>query len=186
MMVGMERGTLRIAMLTTEELGAEARASIIAVCIAAHNIEDFQHLFTFIPSGGRHFLAYRGDELVSHAVVTTRWAQPESMPPLKTAYVDAVATLPQQQGLGYASATMHALGDSVQDFDIGCLQTDLLGFYERFGWEHWRGPLSGRGDDGPIPTPDQRGVMILRLSRTPALDLDEGLSIERQPSRIWE
>jgi hypothetical protein len=46
--------------------------------------------------------------------------------------------------------------------------------------------LSGRSDDGPIPTPDQRGVMILRLAGTPALDLDEGLSIERQPSRIWE
>jgi hypothetical protein len=35
-----------------------------------------------------------------------------------------------------------------------------------------------------IPTPDQDGVMILRLPRTPPLDLDGLLSIHVQ-GRIW-
>jgi aminoglycoside 2'-N-acetyltransferase I len=175
-----------VATLATEDLTAAHRSSVIEVCIAAHDNEDFQNLFTYIPSGGRHFLAYLGPELVSHAVVTTRWAQPEGHPILKTAYVDAVSTHPKFQHRGYSSAVMRRLGSEVDDYQIGCLQTDRITFYERFGWEVWRGPLGGRGDDGPIPTPDQLGVMVLRLPSTPPLDLDKGLTIEQQPSRIWE
>jgi aminoglycoside 2'-N-acetyltransferase I len=66
------------------------------------------------------------------------------------------------------------------------LQTDRVGFYERLGWELWQGPLAGRGEDGLIPTPDQQGVMVLRLPRTPPLRLDTRLTIEPQPERIWE
>lgn len=49
------------------------------MCITAHQEDDFNRLFSYIPSGGVHVLAYRGQELVSHAVVTTRWLQPEAM-----------------------------------------------------------------------------------------------------------
>jgi hypothetical protein len=31
-----------------------------------------------------------------------------------------------------------------------------------------------------------RGVMVLRVPQTPALDLDRMLTIEQQPERIWE
>lgn len=172
--------------VATEDLSAAQRSSVIDVCIAAHNNEAFRNLFTFIPSGGRHFPAYRGDEVVGHAVVTTRWLQPEGLPVFKTAFVDAVATLPAYQGRGIGSAIMSRLGDDIHDFDIGCLQTDRPEFYERLGWELWRGPLAGRNGDELVPTPDQRGVMVLRLPRRPALDLDKQLSIERQPARIWE
>jgi hypothetical protein len=50
----------------------------------------------------------------------------------------------------------------------------------------WRGPLAGRLEEGLVPTPEQRGVMVLRLPSTPLLDLDALLTIECQPSRIWE
>jgi len=174
-------------MLTTEELTGAQRSAVIGVCIAAHDSEDFRNLFTtFIPSGGRHFLVYRGLELVSHAVVTTRWVQPEGQRELKTAYVDAVSTLPMYQGLGHGSAAMNRLAAEIDEYEIACLQTDRPGFYERLGWEVWRGPLAGRSDHGLIPTPEQRGVMVLRLPQTPQLDLDGLLTIERQPERIWE
>jgi aminoglycoside 2'-N-acetyltransferase I len=175
-----------VAVLATEALSTEQRASVIDVCVAANDNEVFQTLFTFIPSGGRHFLAYRGRELVSHAVVTTRWVQRDDQPVMKTAFVDAVATMPAHQGRGYASVTMRRLAAEIGDYDIGCLQTDRPTFYERLGWELWRGPLAGRSDEGLIPTPEQRGVMVLRLPRTPPLDLDGQLSIECQPVRIWE
>lgn len=178
--------TIIVTMLPTEELTTAQRSSVIDVCIDAHSNDDFRNLFTYIPSGGRHFLAHRGSELVSHAVVTTRWAQPEGQPELKTAYVDAVATQPVYQGRGYASATMRRLAAEISDYEIGCLQTDRPTFYERLGWELWRGPLAGRSEDGSIPTPDQRGVMVLRLPRTPPFDLDMELTIECQPGRIWE
>ena len=156
------------------------------MCIAAHENDDFNNLFTFIPSGGRHFLAFRGLELVSHAVVTTRWAQPSGQRVLRTAYVDAVATLPEYQGLGHGSAVMRRLAAEIDDYEIACLQTDRPGFYERLGWEVWRGALAGRSEGGLIPTPQQRGVMVLRLPRTPPLDLELQLTIECQPERIWE
>ena len=178
--------TIVITTLTTEALTAAQRSAVIDVCIAAHDNEDFRNLFTHIPSGGRHFLANRGPELVSHAVVTTRWVQPDGQPVLKTAYVDAVSTLPAYQRRGYASATMRRLAADIGDYEIACLQTDRPEFYEPLGWEVWRGALAGRGEHGLIPTPEQRGVMVLRLPRTPPLDLQTQLTIECQPDRIWE
>ena len=173
-------------MILTEDLDDATRASIIQVCVEAHQEEDFKNLFVYIPSGGWHFLAYHNDELVSHAVVTTRWLQPEGQRLLKTAYVDAVATLPDYQGFGHGSALMRQLASEIDDeYVLACLETEQETFYERLGWEVWRGPLAGRSEDGMIPTPEQTGIMILRLSQTPALDLDEGLSIECQPGRIW-
>ena len=83
-----------------DDRGAERPRSgraVIDVCIAAHENEEFRNLFTFLEAGGRHLLGHRGSELVSHAVVTTRWAQPAGQPALRTAYVDAVATLPAYQ-----------------------------------------------------------------------------------------
>jgi aminoglycoside 2'-N-acetyltransferase I len=157
------------------------------VCLAAHENDEFRHMFTkYFASGARHFLGYDADTLVSHAVVTTRGAQPEGLPILRTAFVDAVSTLPAHQHRGHGSATMQRLAESIGDYEIGCLQTDRISFYAQLGWEEWRGSLAGRSDDGVIPTPDQRGVMVLRLANTPSLDLDAGLTIECQPERIWE
>lgn len=122
----------------------------------------------------------------NHALVTTRWLQPEGLPLLKTAYVDAVATLPAYQGRGLGSAVMRRLAQEIEpEYLIACLETERRAFYERLGWEVWRGPLAGRSEQGLIPTPEQTGIMILRLSRTPALNLDATLTIECQTGRIW-
>jgi len=123
--------------------------------------------------------------MVSHAVVTTRWLQPEGQPLLKTAYVDAVATLPTYQGQGDGSAVMEHLARNIPDYEIACLETEKTGFYQRLGWETWRGALAGRSEQGLIPTPEQKGIMILRLTGTPALNLDGMLTIECQEGRIW-
>jgi len=168
----------------TEELNADTRSAIIHVCRAAHQEDDFQQLFSYIPSGGIHVLAYREQELVSHAVVTTRWLQPEGQPVLRTAYVDAVATLPAYQGQGIGSRLMRHLASVISDFEIACLGTDRVSFYTQVGWEVWRGPLAGRRATELLPTPDQKGIMILRLARTPPLNLD-GLLVIEYDGRIW-
>ena len=177
---------MTVIVAATEDLTASVRSAVIDVCIAAHENDDFANLFTYIESGGRHFLGYQGSELASHAVVTTRWLQAGGRAPWRTAFVDAVSTRPSLQGQGHATAVMARLAASIDDYDIGCLQTDIPGFYERLAWEVWRGPLGGRSEEGMIPTPLQTGVMVLRLPRTPSLDLETQLTIERQPTRIWE
>lgn len=86
---------------------------------------------------------------------------------MKTAYIDAVATLPQYQGQGYSSAVMRHLANVIDgEYVIACLETEREEFYKRLGWETWRGALAGRSEQGLIPTPAQKGIMILRLSRT--------------------
>lgn len=173
-----------VTFARTEDLDPATRTAIIHVCVAATQEVDFYNLFSYFPGGGRHFLAYDGAVLVSHAVVTTRWVQPEGLPMLKTAYVDAVATLPAYQGQGFGSAVMQHLAAHIDDYEIACLQTERQSFYARLGWEEWRGPLAGQGAEGLVPTPDQRGVMILRLPRTPPLILD-GLLTVKISGRIW-
>lgn len=169
----------------THELDEATREAVVRLCVDAHQEEDFQNLFSYLPPDGLHVLADLGDELVGHAVVTTRWLQPLDLPLLRTAYVDAVATSPAYQQQGVGSAVMSHLASAVVDFDVACLDTERVSFYERLGWEEWRGPLAGRSDDGLIPTPDHKGVMILRLPRTPQLDPDTLLTIEVHPARIW-
>lgn len=173
-----------ITVARTEELDADTRASIIEVCKIAHQENDFVHLFSYIPSGGIHVLAFREQELVSHAVVTTRWLQPEGLPVLRTAYVDAVATLPAYQRQGIGSRVMSYLAAVITDFEIACLETDRMSFYVKLGWEAWRGPLAGRKAAKIVPTPEQKGIMVLRLPRTPPLDVD-GLLVIEYDGRIW-
>ncbi|MCI0579342.1 MAG: GNAT family N-acetyltransferase [Chloroflexi bacterium] len=170
----------------TRELDEATRAAVIQVCIAAHDEPDFQRLFSFLPPDGLHVLGYSQSQLASHAVVTTRWLQPAGQPLLKTAYVDAVATDPAFQGRGFGSLVMRHLAWLVRDeYDIACLETERVTFYERLGWQEWRGPLAGRAERGLVPTPEQTGIMILRLPRTPELDWESLLTIECQPERIW-
>lgn len=173
-----------VTSASTEELTADTRASIIHVCRTASLKDDFIHLFSYIPSGGIHVLAYREQELVSHAVATTRWLQPEGLPLLRTAYIDAVATLPAYQGQGIASTVMRHLATVIADFELACLATERVSFYARLGWEEWRGPLAGRRATELLPTPEEEGIMILRLARTPPLDIDSLLVVEYD-GRIW-
>ena len=176
----------KVRFFKTEALDTDTRNAIVDLCVLAHQEEDFKNLFFYVPSGGWHFLAFQGEQLVSHAMVTTRWLQPERHLSLKTAYIDAVATLPTAQGRGHASTLMRHLARRIDgEYVIGCLETDRIEFYERLGWEVWRGPLAGRSEQDLIPTPDQKGIMVLRLSQTPALNLDSMLTIECQDARIW-
>lgn len=168
----------------THQLDAIARATIVELCTAAHQA-DFSRLFYYLPADGLHFIAYVDKQIVSHAVVTTRWVQPEWRPMLRTAYVDTVATLPAYQRRGYGRAVMRELAANIPTYDIACLKTDRTDFFERLGWERWRGPRAGRSGSELIPTPDQQNIMILRLVKTPPLDLDRLLTIETQTGRIW-
>ena len=80
---------------------------------------------------------------------------------------------------------MRCLAQNIDDYEIAGLETDRPSFYTRLGWEVWRGPLAGRSEHGLMPTPEQKDIMILRLARTTALNLDDALTIECQAGRIW-
>jgi aminoglycoside 2'-N-acetyltransferase I len=183
--VNSVQNALELCTMRTSDMDGETRQSVVRLCIDAHQEEDFQNLFSYLPPEGLHVLAYLHNRLVGHAVVTIRWLQAGNGPLLRTAYVDAVATSPGAQGQGIGSAVMRHLASVVDDCDIACLETDRAAFYERLGWEDWRGPLGGRSTKAFIPTPDQSGITILRLTRTQELDLHQLLTIEAHSARIW-
>jgi len=175
---------LDVRLRRTRQIDAAMRAAIVELCTAAYQT-DFSRFFFYLPTDGLHFIAYRDDQIVSHAVVTTRWVQPERLPVLRTAYVDAVATLPAYQRRGYGSAVMRELTAYLIEYDLACLETDQVTFFEHLGWQRWRGPRAGRSGTELTPTPEQQNIMILRLANTPPLDLDRLLTIEAQAGRMW-
>jgi hypothetical protein len=80
---------------------------------------------------------------------------------------------------------MRRLAEAIGDFDLGALSPTTAGIYERLGWEFWRGPVSIRGREGLIPTPDEE-IMILRLPSTPPIDPNTPLSAEwRDMEELW-
>lgn len=173
---------LTLTCVAAADLSQPERAEIVALCTVAYD-EDFSDMFDVFP-GSSHVLARLDGQLVSHAAWVTRWLQPEGLPVLRTAFVEAVATAPEHQGKGFASAVLRDLATRVMDYELGALSSSDAAFYERLGWELWRGPLGIRTDPGIQPTPGEE-AMILRLPKTPPLDLNRGLTAEWRVGELW-
>ena len=176
---------LKLEVLHANQLTSEQRAEIHALCNRAYAVYDvdLEPLFqTFTDT--THVIGWWGSAMVSHAMWVTRWLQPDNQPPLRTAYVEMVATEPQFQRRGFASAVMHRLASAINEFEIGGLSPAEPMLYTKMGWVFWQGPLFIRTPEGLIPTPDA-SVMILRLPKTPPLDLTLPLSAEWREGELW-
>jgi aminoglycoside 2'-N-acetyltransferase I len=173
---------LTFERVPVESIGRAQWREIIDLCSVAYD-EDFAALFRTLPDT-THILARQGNRLVSHACWVVRWLQPGDLRPLRTAYLEAVATAPEYQGLGFGSAVMRRAAAEITDFELGGLSPGRYSFYERLGWEPWRGPLAIRTDDGLLITP-RDNAMVLRLPCTPELDLDAPMTAEWRVGELW-
>jgi len=174
---------LKIEVVRGECLSAPQRMEILALCNRAYE-EDLGALFeTF--AGATHVLGYYRGALASHALWVTRHLQVGSQPILRTAYVELVATEPALQGHGFATALMRRVAAEIQDFELAALSPFDVGYYARLGWELWRGPLFIRTPEGLQASPDDEEVMILRLPKTPSLDITQPLSAEWRAGELW-
>jgi hypothetical protein len=79
---------------------------------------------------------------------------------------------------------MQTLARAIIDFELGALCPAAPDLYARLGWVYWRGPLFIRTPEGLTPTLEER-IMILKLPKTPALDLDSPLSAEWREGEVW-
>jgi aminoglycoside 2'-N-acetyltransferase I len=168
--------------LTPTDLGSMRALFAAAWSHDAYTADDWDNL-----SGGLHFVVELEGRLASHAAVVERelWTGPHR---LRTGYVEAVATRPELQRRGLATRAMRAANEHIAaTYALGGLDSGSPGFYERLGWERWRGPTFVRTDRGEERTEQEDGsVMILRTPETPAdLDLDAPISCEWRPGDVW-
>ena len=173
---------LKVEVVHADQLSSQQVAEIHALCNRAYK-EDLEPLFrTFTDT--THVLGWWDSAIVSHAMWVTRWLQPGDQPPLRTAYVEMVATEPEFRGRGFAATVMRRLARVIHDFPLGGLSPAETTLYEKLGWVFWQGPLYIRTPDGLLSTPEE-SVMILRLPRTPHLDLTLPLSAEWREGELW-
>jgi aminoglycoside 2'-N-acetyltransferase I len=173
-----------IQVIASAQLSPQARDEILALCARAYG-EDLRPAFdTFVEPV--HVVALVEDMIASHALWVTRWLAPSGSTPLRTAYVEAVATHPVYERHGFASAVMRTLVSQVATFQLAALCPSDRGqaLYSRLGWERWAGPLSIRLGAGFIETPEE-SVMIYRLPLSPPLDLTASMSAEWRPGELW-
>jgi aminoglycoside 2'-N-acetyltransferase I len=175
--------------LTTDELTAREVQAIRRLLVAAFGSDheqrftedDWQHAI-----GGVHFVLELDGDIVAHASVVERTLHIDGRP-LRTGYVEAVATARDHQGAGLGTMVMRRVGAYIGErFQLGALGTGSHRFYERLGWLTWRGPSSVRTDTGTHPTPEEDGyILVLPTPCCPTLDLTAPISCEWRPGDVW-
>jgi aminoglycoside 2'-N-acetyltransferase I len=143
--------------------------------------DDWEHA-----TGGLHFVVDVDGEIVAHASVVERELHVGGRP-LRTGYVEAVATAPGRQGAGLGSLLMVEVTAHIRDgFELGALGTGRQSFYERLGWRIWDGPSGVRTADGLRATPDDDGyIMVLTTATSPPLEAGAPISCEWRPGDVW-
>jgi len=179
----MDESGLRIECISSDELAGQDYAAIVAMCELAYE-EPLAGLFDAYGLA-QHLIGRQDGRIVSHAMWVTRWLQPEGLPPLRTAYVEMVASHPSYQSLGHATRLMVQVpGRLTDDFQLAALCPAETRLYRRLGWTFWRGSLFIHQAKSLLPTPEEQ-VMILPLPGTPPLDLDAALSAEWREGELW-
>lgn len=174
---------LSISIVKAPNLSSKQRKEILDVCSRAYE-EDFSPYLALL-GDATHLLAYLDAELVSHVAWIPRELRLQGKRPLHTAYVEAVATVPEHQRKGYGSAVLTAIPPLVGEFDIAALSPSEAPYYAKLGWILWKGPLAYLHDAQEIATPDEE-VMVYRLPKTPQeLDINAKLVTDWRPGEVW-
>lgn len=180
--------TPRLRRLPTESLTADELVAIRALMDAAFGAgeeafgdHDWAHAL-----GGQHFVLDIDGEILGHASVVERVLEIGGHP-VRTGYVEAVATDPPRQGRGHGTRVMAAVGEHIRaSFDLGALGTGEHHFYQRLGWQTWQGRAFVRTPDGDQRTPDDEGyILVLRTPTSPPFDLTEPISCDWRPGDAW-
>jgi aminoglycoside 2'-N-acetyltransferase I len=179
----------RLRRISTKELTSPELAAIHEMVIGAFGTDeedrltddDWAHAL-----GGVHFLLDLDDEVITHAAVVERELHVDGRP-LRTGYVEAVATAPDRQGSGFGSLVMTDVTSYIREqFELGALGTGRHRFYERLGWVTWTGPSFVRTATGMRRTPDEDGyLLVVPTSSSPPLDLTAPISCDWRPGDVW-
>ena len=160
---------LQLEVVERSSLGAGGRREIVELCSDALS-SDCRGLFGFLPDDSTHVRGLLNGRLVGHACWATRRLMSDGHDALTTAWIDTVVVAPDLQRRGVGTAVLRRIAEQTLGFELRALGTEQMSFFERLGWERWRGTTSDVLHD-PLDT-----LMVLRSATTPA-DLDLGAPI---------
>jgi aminoglycoside 2'-N-acetyltransferase I len=176
---------VRILRAASVDLGSDTVRALHTLFVAAFvdgfTPEDAAHAF-----GGIHVVAFDGDDVVAHASAVPRTIVVSDRD-FDAGYVEAVATSPARQGAGIGTQVMEALDELIRDrWELGVLSTGRPTFYEKLGWERWRGPSYVIKEQGTVRTEDEDdGLMVLRFGASAAIDLTSPITCYDRPGDAW-
>lgn len=178
---------MRIRRLSTPDLRPREIVAIRELLDAAFaDAEGYRDEDWGNAVGGVHFVLDEDGRIVAHASVIERELHAGDLP-LRTGYVEAVATLPSRRGLGYASGLMGEAEQHIDGrFELGALSSAGTTLYANRGWMPWLGETYVRTDDGPVRTPQDDDALYVRLTpASPELDRSGPISCEWRPGDPW-
>jgi aminoglycoside 2'-N-acetyltransferase I len=173
--------TADVRVVPTAALPAGIRSLLDEAFAGRFDDTDWDHAV-----GGHHVVVTDGGAVVAHAAVVPRDLHVDGHP-VDAGYVEAVATAPARRREGFGTRVMEAAGDVVRrHHGIGALSTGAHAFYERLGWERWRGPTFVRRGHDLVRTPEEDdGIMVLRFGPSAGVDLTAPLSCEARTGDDW-
>lgn len=172
-------------MFRTEEapegLLEETRAVVFGAFDGEFSEDDWDHAL-----GGWHAIVTDAGRVVSHASVIPRELHVGDLS-FAAGYVEGVGTDSATRGEGHGSRAMTEINKIIRrDFELGALSTEAHAFYERLGWERWRGPTFVRSATGLMRTEDEDdGIMVLRFGPSAGIGLTASMSCEERNGDDW-
>lgn len=176
---------VRLEVVESPRLDAAARDSLRQLWTAAFgnrfSDDDADHAY-----GGVHVIAYDGLSPIGHASAVPRWIRYDKQW-LLIGYIEAVATAPEHQRSGVGTSIMELLHDQMRHrWPVAMLSTGrATEFYERLGWERWRGVSFTRTEAGEVPDGEHGGLMILRFDVLAVPDLTLDVTCEERSGDAW-
>ena len=183
----MLTGMTQLRTATTDELTPRELEALRALVFGAFegrfDEHDWEHML-----GGTHVLVVEDGEPVGHGAVVPRVLVAGGRE-LRTGYVEGVATRGDRRGAGLATAVMRQVGRIIRDtYELGALAdgTRIPGFYQRLGWETWRGPTFAAGPEGLVRTAEEDGgILVLRTPVTAGLEVTGALVGDWRAGDLW-
>lgn len=139
--------------------------------------------------GGMHSVVHDEGRVVAHGSLVRRqlWTGERS---LCCGYVEAVAVAPTHRRRGLATQVMTDLGGLAPGYEILALSASALAvpFYERLGWQRWRGPTSVISPTGLARTPGDDGSLYVHqtgFALEEIVDLDAPIACDWRDGDVW-
>ena len=120
----------------------------------AAEVDGGDNDYVWVESNDWHVLVVEAGQIVSHVAIVERTVTVAGQP-VRVGGVGAVATLPEMQGRGLASAAMRRAAEFMLnplDMDFGLLvcAPGTVPLYHRLGWQQVAGPLLVEQPQGKV------------------------------------